>query len=294
RMLDQDKRIAAVFVPPPAEPTWVASALHLTDKLRLQRDAQGSGCEANRRGSFVSLHSGLSMGGGSKVPGRLQKTAEQRRMEKELHDDPHFQRIAGYQSELMCSNFPGPWGYAYQIMEELLDHDKTAKLNFPGRSIYSGFTVNYGPKTATLPHLDSNNHPGTPCVITCLGCFDHRRGAHIVFPGLKVFVQFPPLCSVLLSSAGLLHGNTQVLGDGERFSITQYLSGGLVRYVEMGFRNVNEFETVAERICADAPPGVRWVEQVDRVSTPSSLVEDRKRMVRSLLPKSKWEFAKSK
>ncbi|KAH9911175.1 uncharacterized protein BXZ73DRAFT_57306 [Epithele typhae] len=257
----------------------------LFSKLHDQREDPNRDTKANRRGDFSSIHSAITMGSGAKRPIRVhQKTDWTAAAEEALHNDPDLADLCGWQSGIFTHNFPLVYGHLYRTLNALLGRDPSLRLNFPDRSIYTGFSVNYGPRTATLPHLDSGNYPSVPCVITSLGRFNPDRGGHLYFPDLKIYIRFPPKCTVLFSSASIKHGNTAVRGaDAERMSITQYVAGGIVRFVRHRFRLVKEMSR-QERLRLDGPPGYQWIKQRSRFSTPELLVDHRRQMRSDLDP----------
>lgn len=90
------------------------------------------------------------------------------------------------------------------------------------------------------------------CAIQALGDFNHKRGGHLILEDLKLVIEFPSSAVILIPSATLTHANVPVgLSEGERepppqasmnlskekrASFTQYCPGGLLRYVDNGFR----------------------------------------------------------
>ena len=115
-------------------------------------------------------------------------------------------------------------------------HHPHIRHNFPN-NVFASITINLGPQTVTRKHLDNLNIPFGWCVVTALGNYDHTRGGHIVLWDLRMIVEFPPGSTIFLPSACISHSNTAV-GEGERrYSITQYTSGGIMRWVACGFRS---------------------------------------------------------
>lgn len=125
-------------------------------------------------------------------------------------------------------------------MAQILEKDPTLVPNFTN-SVFACMCVNSGPKTATFEHRDRANWPNGWCVITPFGSFDPRRGGQIVFPQLKLIVNFPPGCPFFIPSAVLIHGNTPIQDHETRYSITQYSAGGLFRWAYNGFQTEEKF-----------------------------------------------------
>lgn len=177
-------------------------------------------------------------------------------------------------SEALATYSPLPYHHLRRAMEELSKEDPTIQPLFPG-SVYPTACANLGPRTCCRWHHDVNHYPGLPCWILALGDYDYKLGGHLVVPQLRLYIEFPPGASILLSSAGLKHGNTPIQ-DGElRYSFTQYCPGGLMRWVAYGCAPAGDF-TDAERVDMDERAGEGWKQQLARFSTPATLLRDRK------------------
>ncbi|KAI0065657.1 hypothetical protein BV25DRAFT_1791011, partial [Artomyces pyxidatus] len=103
-------------------------------------------------------------------------------------------------------------------------------------SAYPMATANLGPSTICVDHHDCGNYPSLPHTITALGSFNPDKGGHLYMWELKLKVRFPPGSTILLSSAGIRHGNVPIQPGEKRYSFTQYCPGGLHRWVRHGFR----------------------------------------------------------
>ncbi|KAH9911030.1 uncharacterized protein BXZ73DRAFT_57400 [Epithele typhae] len=151
--------------------------------------------------------------------------------------------------------------------------------NFPGLSIYPACAFNIGPQTVCVDHVDNLNYPSTPCAITAVGNFDCDRGGHLYLPTLKLYIRFPSGCTILISSASIQHGNTPIGPGEERCSITQYVPGGIVRYVQHKGQRVNQL--VEDRAVYDGKKGKKgvigdhWKDQLCRLSLYQDLEADR-------------------
>lgn len=96
----------------------------------------------------------------------------------------------------------------------------------------------------------------------------------------KLFFKFPSGTTVLLSSAGLRHGNTRLAGGDKRYSFTQYCSGGLIRWVANGYRLVGPIPD-DEREQIDAAMGEGWEAQLERLSNWNNLLRDRRTLYKA-------------
>ncbi len=108
-------------------------------------------------------------------------------------------------------------------------------------SIFSCATFNFGPRTLCFRHTNSGNLPFGWCAITALGWFDPKCGGHLVLWDLKLIIDFPPGSTILIPSAILRHSNTAIAPGERRYSFTQYMSGGLFRWVEYGFQMAEDY-----------------------------------------------------
>lgn len=97
-------------------------------------------------------------------------------------------------------------------------------------------TFNLARQTVSTPHTDQNNLAQGWCSITPLGNFDHTAGGHLALWNLGLVVQVPPGSTVLIPSSLIVHSNATIQPNEIRYSIVQYASGHLFRWVRNGFR----------------------------------------------------------
>lgn len=139
-------------------------------------------------------------------------------------------------------------------------------------------THNEGPKVATRVHVDQANKANGICPIFSFGDFDPKMGGHLVLPQLKVVVEFPPGCLILIPSATLLHGNIQIQEGEYRGSYTMFTAGGLFRWVAYGGQTERELKERDPKRWYNVEEPKRataWVEGLSRFSTTKSLATDR-------------------
>jgi hypothetical protein len=156
----------------------------------------------------------------------------------------------------------------------LQGHYANLRRAFPG-SAWAACSINMGPWSISDDHIDSGNAPGVPCAITALGKFDPTKGGHLVLFDLKLIIQFPPGSTILIPSASLRHGNIRVHDSETRYSVIQYMAGGLACHLAWGFKIQSQLSKKAIRSDAAAGPG-RWLEVLSRFSTPETLDADRR------------------
>lgn len=111
------------------------------------------------------------------------------------------------------------------------ESDPTLRRVFDN-SVFSGFSINWGPAN-TNDHTDNGNFAGN-CIVSVVGDFDDRRGGHMTLWDLGIFIRFPSGCSMMLPSALLRHSTVPVQAGETRYSLVQYTSSGLFRWMENG------------------------------------------------------------
>lgn len=136
--------------------------------------------------------------------------------------------------------------------------------------------MNMGPHSYSTDHLDSHNGVQQQCAVTSGGPYDPKFGGHLVLWDLKLIVEFPPGWTALLPSATLRHGNTRVRDGERRYSITQYISGNLFRWVRHKFRLAKNIPD-AERRELDGTPEERLAFALSLYSKADELEADRVR-----------------
>ena len=143
-------------------------------------------------------------------------------------------------TDLLATYAPRIYRRMRNNMAKLRRHHPSLRFNF-GNSIYPAISFNFGPATVCLEHTDAMNEPCNWCHVTAFGDYDPSVGGHLILFDLRLAVRFPPGSTVMIPSALLRHGNAAIQPHERRMSITQYCAGGLVRWVECGFRTVDGF-----------------------------------------------------
>jgi hypothetical protein len=144
------------------------------------------------------------------------------------------------------------------------------------KSIFSCATFNFGPNVWTFKHRDILNVPFGWCAVTAMGRFDPTMGGHLVLWDMKLVIEFPPAATILLPSATISHSNIPVQEGDERGSFTQFTPGGLIRYVDNGFRTERELaeEDPEEYHRLSELKNSRWEFGISLLSTVEELLED--------------------
>jgi len=135
-------------------------------------------------------------------------------------------------------------------------------------------TFNLAKQSASVPHTDHNNLAQGWCSITALGDFSPTLGGHLVLWDLGVVVEFPPNSTILIPSSLIVHSNTPIQSDEVRYSIVQYASGHLFRWVKNGFLTNKQWleeATPKDLELSEKERIVRWQNAVDSFTTLDEL-----------------------
>ena len=138
-------------------------------------------------------------------------------------------------------------------------------------SVFAAFTVNFGPSTVCFPHRDVKNLAFGWCAVTALGSYDWTKGGHLILWDLKLVVEFPPGCTILLPSAVMCHSNTPIQPNETRYSFAMYSAGGLFRWAEHGFMLEKVYQNTVEGLRDRLRQSTRWVRGLSLFSTISEL-----------------------
>lgn len=162
-------------------------------------------------------------------------------------------------------------------MEKLRSHydaveEKKRRLRRPydsGVGVFPCRSLNLGMQSISYPHTDEGNLAQSWCSVTPFGTFDSRTGGHIVLWDFGLVVEFPAGATILIPSALICHSNTSIQPGETRFSIIQYASGGLYRWVHNGFMSEEDWlakASFAELETRRQEQKQRWKESVKMFS----------------------------
>ncbi|KAJ2933959.1 hypothetical protein H1R20_g3123, partial [Candolleomyces eurysporus] len=226
------------------------------------------------RGHYAVINTGITRGPGSGTPCNLNNGSHSNAVEK-LLCNTHICRLATYASAAFSVWAPDLFQYYKAHLDPLMQKENHLKKNFE-KSIFTSAAFNLGPNVCTLSHRDCMNCPFGWCAIQSLGQFDHTLGGHLVLEDLKLLVEFPPGCLILIPSAVLTHANTPIQVGEMRASFTQYCAGALFRYVDNNFMTQDEFRasvTGEEFEAKMKEKETRWKKGLELFSTLDDLVE---------------------
>ncbi|PPR04400.1 hypothetical protein CVT24_013209 [Panaeolus cyanescens] len=198
----------------------------------------------HRRGTFPCIPVGISHGGGQPYPRRLTYEKKTSELLDNLIRKPCFQRISGFTNSLFRTYIPRLYNYYETTLDKLVKWSLTTPhpivKNYE-QSAFACTSVNMGPHTCALPHLDHGNLSFGLCTLTALGDFNPDEGGHLTLWKLRMAIRFPPGSTIFLPSAVMEHSNTPVQKDEDRCSFAQYTSGGIFRWVDHGFKSDEEY-----------------------------------------------------
>ncbi|KAJ7681383.1 hypothetical protein B0H17DRAFT_1138539 [Mycena rosella] len=240
-LVDARGRIFAVLVGQPrGDPGWDAA---VSDAFRhISAEGRAANFPAfmakHRRGLFAVLNVGLTYGKGQTVPSRLFDSNYAGIIDR-LLGNLAIQRMASYADAAFAAWAPRLYKYYHEHDTALRKHLPHLPRNFAG-SVFSCAAFNFGPSVWTFRHRDVLNVPFGWCAIQAAGNFDATQGGHLVLWDLKMVIEFPHGALILLPSATIAHSNVPVKDNEERISFTQFTAGGLIRYVDNGFRTEGE------------------------------------------------------
>ncbi|PPR04248.1 hypothetical protein CVT26_004193 [Gymnopilus dilepis] len=239
-ILDAEERVVGAFCGRVSDPGYLEACQNTYKLFEAAGEHSGLKEDAvdNRRGYFPVINIGITHGKGTRHPVNLHEgknsPSKYESLAREILHDPSLNRIADFQSSCFKIWSPNVHTYYCENLDKLYKKLPYLRRNFE-KSVFPCCAVNCGPKAWTCRHRDSMNLPFGMCAITALGCFDHRKGGHLVLPDLKLIIEFPVGCVILIPSATLIHANIPIQAHETRASFTQFAAGGLFRYIANGF-----------------------------------------------------------
>ncbi|KAJ3834829.1 hypothetical protein F5878DRAFT_544229, partial [Lentinula raphanica] len=232
---DEGHRVFAACIPPPSgDLSYHKAAEDAADILEEYRPLFFNEKEPfpqHRRGDFPVKAFGVSYGGGQEVPKSIYQTDIDMELVNRIRNMRCFKRLAGHASAAFKTWAPKLHTMYKEYTIQLQKLVPGLPQNF-SNSVFSCCTLNLGPRTTTVEHLDHKNYIYGWCAVTALGSFDHRIGGHLVLWDLKLLVELPAGWTILIPSAYLRHSNTILREGDSRYSFTQYTAGGLLRVID--------------------------------------------------------------
>ncbi|KAJ3565833.1 hypothetical protein NP233_g7391 [Leucocoprinus birnbaumii] len=231
----EDGSIFIVLLHAPEDKKYVENAEICFQQIRqLAPRAPHEG--PHRRGDYPILNMGILHGGGTQKPVLLSHgSPDLFKLEKAILESPEIMKHAGHPSAGLDLWIP-ELGVLFRktICSIIENSDDIIEPNFYNSS-FPACTVNFGPQVVTDKHCDDQNYATAVCSVQSLGKYDYKKGGHLIFWPLRLFVEFPPNTAIIFPSALLTHSNVPIQEGEERVSLVQYAPAELFRYVENGF-----------------------------------------------------------
>ncbi|KAJ3566231.1 hypothetical protein NP233_g7132 [Leucocoprinus birnbaumii] len=254
-LLDSRERVAAVLAGRPNEPDFLGRTQRLFHKMtQIASKISFSDSEINHfHRNYPAVNVGITPGQGAEHPSFTLPHEEQM---KELLEDEDFLKLVKFHSFLLCVWCPQMYQRFRECLSKLLTHKRLGKKlkSIAPADVYPRVAFNFGPKAWTNRHRDPKDYALSWCIVQLFGRFNPKLGGHIMFDDLQLVVEFPAGSCILIPSATFLHANlpVRVSKGEERASITQYFPGGLLRYVDHGFRLQSSLKNRSKKIREEA------------------------------------------
>ncbi|KAJ7231740.1 hypothetical protein B0H12DRAFT_1007985 [Mycena haematopus] len=275
-LIDRNGRIIAVLAGQPSSDAYAAAVRRAFVAIsQAGADARfPPQMHKHRRGLFAVINVGLSYGKGQRIPSWLHNK-EYDGLADQLLADEDIGRMASFADAAFAL-------WAPRLYKHYREHDEALRTHHPNlrrpfaRSVFFCAAFNFGPNVWTFRHRDVLNLAFGWCAVQALGDFDHTKGGHLILWDLKLVIEFPAGALILLPSATIAHSNVPVQKGEQRASFTQFSAGGIFRYVDNGFRTVEqlEHEDPEEFELLMAKRATRWEEGLELLSTLDELTRN--------------------
>ncbi|KAJ2921681.1 hypothetical protein H1R20_g15413, partial [Candolleomyces eurysporus] len=218
------------------------------------------------RGDFRTVSTGISHRGGQTEPRNLNHTPSNALILAELGQSKAIQCIATWQNNCYKQWMPRLAEKSEESLDRLLEWKPALQRTFSD-TVFASTTYNFGPNVVCDFHYDHLNWAPGICAVTSGGSYDFKKGGHMVLKEAKLVIEFPPCTTILLPSATVMHGNSPIQSGELRISMTQYTAGGVVRWVDYGFRSSKEYQANrSSSRSSSMDGGNRWAESLDLYS----------------------------
>ncbi|KAI0640482.1 hypothetical protein C8Q79DRAFT_921566 [Trametes meyenii] len=277
-LADAQERVVAVLAGRPEDTWWdeVVKEANRAMEATVKKCTFQEQHLNHRWGFFPGLATGFSYSVGQRyTPGNFRNMPSNMASLDELCQNPAIKCIAGFGCTAYSLYAPKVHQSTCASLKKQCNKHPTLQFNFTN-SMFPATTFNFGPGAVCIEHVDCMNDACNWCHIAALGSFDPDHGEHFVLFDFKLVIRFPPGSSILIPSSIVRHANTSIRPGECRMSMTQYCAGGLMRWVETGFRTLGDF-------CSQDPKGyqnycsrlkLRVMERVSLFSTLDSLRGD--------------------
>ncbi|KIY69490.1 hypothetical protein CYLTODRAFT_226913 [Cylindrobasidium torrendii FP15055 ss-10] len=207
----------------------------MTEALRKASEKALLSKKTGGKGDFYALREGIVHATGTPIPLRVDNLVTNRRILAELLNNPDFVYEAR-QSDITWRIYnPDMHSTYWDIREAISMHPDCEHLKFNFEELpFALTTFNFGPQTICETHIDDTDNAYGWAPLRAFGPYNYRTGGHIVFPTLRLLIQFPQGAEAWFPTALFPHANIQIGEDEIRYSVTSYSSGGLSEFVYRG------------------------------------------------------------
>ncbi|KAJ3770929.1 hypothetical protein FB446DRAFT_646128, partial [Lentinula raphanica] len=139
----------------------------------------------------------------------------------DICERPCITRLAVHTSMAFQTWVPNLYNFYVKYMRHLKALFPDSSFIF-SNSVFACCTINFGPQTVMIEHLNNLNYIFGWCTITALGSFNYRAGGHFVLWDLKQVIELPAGWTMLIPSSYLCHSNTRLQPGKKWYSLTQY------------------------------------------------------------------------
>ncbi|KIY61476.1 hypothetical protein CYLTODRAFT_223029 [Cylindrobasidium torrendii FP15055 ss-10] len=234
-ILDCKRRLIMLFRKRDISEGGLARQARMTRKLEEAADQANLGPKTPGKGDFYALREGIVHSGGTDIPTRVRNAEGNRKIMQQLLLDPDFV-FEARQSDITFRMYnPDMHSTYWDIKETLTLQPDTEHLKWNFDQLpFALTTFNFGPQTVCETHIDDTDNAYGWAPIRSFGPYNYKKGGHIVFPSLKLLVQFPPGAEGWFPTALFPHANTLIGENEKRYSVTSYNSGALSAWVYRG------------------------------------------------------------
>ncbi|TEB29320.1 hypothetical protein FA13DRAFT_1665785 [Coprinellus micaceus] len=258
----------------PGDPTYVESATRAAIAILEageRANFEPSEHHHRRADNSPALNVGVYYGGGGGKPKNLDN-GKRASILQGLIANPDVSRMAAFADVAFKLWSPLVYEDVKKTLDKLYTHDPSLSKNWDANT-YPCMAINFGPRVRSKTHKDFGNAPQRLCAVQAVGFYDHTKGGHLYIKELNLLIPFPHGSSILLPSALFTHSNTPVAHNEIRLSFTQFVPGGLLRYVHNGFRTEEEILRKSKREYREkmAEKEGRWKRETANICTLEQL-----------------------
>ncbi|TRM56482.1 hypothetical protein BD626DRAFT_519351 [Schizophyllum amplum] len=237
-LTDDARRLVVKCVGHPDDANWQSDVLdevgaRMAMMASLVKVPQKSA--QDRRGNLGAINFGIAFGRGQQEPGNLRVDPHNDAIIRAAIREPCFERLTGHCDSVMKAGWQGMHDLYEYTLDHLLAECPWLLRNFK-HSVMACSTFNFGPRSVSNPHRDTQNLAFGLCMVHAQGKYNPDYYGQLALWDLGVAIRFPPGATIIFPSALITHSNGAIGPNDVRYSFTQYFSGHLFRWVYNGGR----------------------------------------------------------